>query len=233
MKQNGIDMKKFKLGLIFTAMVAVLIPVTISGAQPAQAIDPDYVTMAQHIVDGTYTQTELNTCMASSYCVGLITGDGTLDTSSGGVSESLADVNSELSAQGLQTVSVTADKTACPAGSNPFYSARYWTDRGDLNGNVNYRWHYMQRFCRNDKTNKITKWIGTTDWLTDAKWYVEWTSDQTTSRTPTPCGDCISYRQRHIKLVFVVQIVPINFYPHAKFVIHGDGTPTGVVGGSR
>lgn len=218
-----VDLLPFLISLIFCSFLAGFL------VQPAQASYAMWSnsTMVTDIVNGTATQAEIQTCATSSTCVNMLYGSGSTDTVA---SQTMDSANAELAAQGKTTVSLKASD--CPSGSTPYYTARYWTQKGTL-GNVNYRWHLMQRFCRNNGTDKITRWIGMTDWLTDAKWYVEWTPDQVTSHSVLPSSRGIAYRQRHIKMELFVQVVPINFYPHGKFVMYGDGSPTAVSGGAR
>lgn len=191
--------------------------------------------MATDVINGTYTPSELDACAASAACTDMISGGDSVQAEGLGTSETESQVNAALGADAV-TASTLSASGGCPAGSTNYFTGRWWANKGDL-GNTNYRWHWAVWFCRNNNTDKITKWLQKKDYITNAAWYVEWTNDQVTAMTPgnsgMPVGVAGAYRQRHVKLVFVVQVVPINFYPHGKFYIYGDGRTPLVSGAAR
>jgi hypothetical protein len=112
--------------------------------------------------------------------------------------------------------------SVCPAGSDEHFMGHHWTHHSLL-GSTIYQWHWNVWYCRNDHTDKITKWTQRADYLTNAQWMVSMTGDQATLLDSVPATKAKAYRQRHLQLCYAAKFACANRYPWGRGTAYGLG----------
>jgi hypothetical protein len=173
---------------------------------------------ATDIASGTYTASELADARNDVALAGIVEDPDPAAVTELGESQSQA--NAGLASVGEPTH--TTDSSACPNGSNEHFMGHSWTHHSLL-GSPMYTWHWDVWYCRNDTTDRITRWTHRADFITDAQWMVSWTDDQTTILESLPAEKAKAYRQRHLQLCYAAKFACANRYPWGRGTAYGLG----------
>lgn len=173
---------------------------------------------AADIASGSYTSAELSDARHDTALAGITEDPDPAAVTEDG--ESQSEANAGLASVGQPTH--VADSSTCPSGSDEHFMGHSWTHHSLL-GSTIYKWHWDVWYCRNDSTDKITRWTHRADFITDAQWMVSWTDDQTTALDSLPADKAKAYRQRHLQLCYAAKFACANRYPWGRGTAYGPG----------